>query len=87
MNDYWPGPMNLVLKRTANSQDFVTGGQETVGLRIPSHPLTRELLKEFSSLRGHGLVTPSANRYGAVSPTIARGFKKSGVMSSLRLAL
>jgi L-threonylcarbamoyladenylate synthase len=72
MSDYWPGPMTLVLKRTANSQDFVTGGQETIGLRIPSHPLALELLKEFSTIGGHGLAAPSANRYGAVSPTSAK---------------
>lgn len=72
MDDFWPGPMTLVLKRTANSKDFITGGQETVGLRIPSHPLALELLREFSNLGGHGLAAPSANRYGAVSPTTAQ---------------
>lgn len=72
MDDFWPGPMTLVVKRTANSKDFITGGQETVGLRIPSHPLALELLREFSNLGGHGLAAPSANRYGAVSPTTAQ---------------
>jgi L-threonylcarbamoyladenylate synthase len=71
MNHYWPGPMTLVLERTANAKDFVTGGQETVALRIPSHPVALELLEEFSKLGGHGLAAPSANRYGAVSPTTA----------------
>lgn len=71
MNSYWPGPMTLVLERTANAKDFVTGGQETVGLRIPSHPVALELLDAFSKLGGHGLAAPSANRYGAVSPTTA----------------
>lgn len=71
MNSFWPGPMTLVLGRTANATDFVTGSQDTVGLRIPSHPLALELLDAFSKLGGHGLAAPSANRYGAVSPTTA----------------
>jgi L-threonylcarbamoyladenylate synthase len=72
MNEYWPGPMTLVLNRTENTRDYLTGGQDTVALRIPSHPLALELLQEFSSLGGHGLAAPSANRYGAVSPTTAQ---------------
>jgi L-threonylcarbamoyladenylate synthase len=71
MDSFWPGPMTLVLERTANAKDFVTGSQESVGLRIPSHPVALELLEEFSNLGGHGLAAPSANRYGAVSPTSA----------------
>jgi L-threonylcarbamoyladenylate synthase len=63
--------MTLVLERTANAKDFITGSQESVGLRIPSHPVALELLEEFSNLGGHGLAAPSANRYGAVSPTTA----------------
>ncbi|CAB4551409.1 unannotated protein [freshwater metagenome] len=63
--------MTLVLERTANAKDFITGGQESVGLRIPSHPVALELLEEFSILGGQGLAAPSANRYGAVSPTTA----------------
>lgn len=69
MNEYWPGPMTLVFKRTSNAGDFVTGGQETVGLRVPSHPVALELIQEFSKLGGKGLAAPSANRYGGVSPT------------------
>lgn len=72
MNDYWPGPMTLVLNRTGNAKNHLTGGQETVALRIPSHPLALELLREFSNLGGLGLAAPSANRYGAVSPTTAQ---------------
>ena len=72
MNSYWPGPMTLVLERTANAKDLVTGGQDTVALRVPAHPLALELLEEFSNLGGHGLAAPSANRYGAVSPTTAQ---------------
>jgi L-threonylcarbamoyladenylate synthase len=64
---YWPGPLTLILKRSALAKDFVTGGQDTVGLRVPSHPVARELLKEF---RG-GIAAPSANRFGLVSPTTA----------------
>jgi L-threonylcarbamoyladenylate synthase len=64
---YWPGPLTLILKRSALAKDFVTGGQDTVGLRVPSHPVAQELLKEF---RG-GIAAPSANRFGLVSPTTA----------------
>ena len=71
MDNFWPGPMTLVVERTANAKDFITGSQESVGLRIPSHPVALELLEEFSNLGGHGLAAPSANRYGAVSPTTA----------------
>ena len=65
---FWPGPLTLVLKRAANVGDFVTGGQDTVGLRVPVHPLARELLAAF----GGGLAAPSANRFGRVSPTTAQ---------------
>jgi len=64
---FWPGPLTLVLKRSPNAQDFVTGGQDTVGLRIPAHPVAQELLKTFKS----GVAAPSANRFGLVSPTTA----------------
>src|SRR6185436_18926903 len=66
-NAFWPGPLTLVLKRSQKAQDFVTGGQETVGLRLPSHPVARELLQLF----GSGVAAPSANRFGRVSPTTA----------------
>jgi L-threonylcarbamoyladenylate synthase len=64
---FWPGPLTLILKRSALARDFVTGGQDSVGLRVPSHPVAVELLKEFSS----GIAAPSANRFGMVSPTTA----------------
>jgi L-threonylcarbamoyladenylate synthase len=64
---YWPGPLTLILKRSPLAQDFVTGGQDTVGLRVPSHPIARELLKEFEG----AIAAPSANRFGLVSPTTA----------------
>lgn len=64
---YWPGPLTLILNRRPETPDQVTGGQDTVGLRMPNHPLALELLKEF----GDGLAAPSANRFGRVSPTTA----------------
>ena len=64
---YWPGPLTLILKRSERAKDFVTGGQDTVGLRVPSHPVAQALL----SLFGSGIAAPSANRFGLVSPTTA----------------
>ena len=65
---FWPGPMTMILKRQSDVLDAVTGGQDTVGLRVPSHPLAREVILGF----GDGLAAPSANRYGRVSPTTAQ---------------
>lgn len=79
MRDYWPGPMTLILPRSQNAKDFITGGQDSVGLRVPNHPMALSLILEFQKLGGHGLAAPSANRYGAVSPTT-----KSAVESELR---
>jgi L-threonylcarbamoyladenylate synthase len=64
---FWPGPLTLILKRSALAKDFVTGGQDTVGLRVPSHPVAQQLLDDF----GNGIAAPSANRFGLVSPTTA----------------
>jgi len=64
---FWPGPLTLILKRSALAKDFVTGGQDTVGLRVPSHPVARGLLEMFQG----GIAAPSANRFGLVSPTTA----------------
>ena len=64
---FWPGPLTLILKRSSNAKDFVTGGQDTVGLRVPSHPVAQALLKAFKG----GIAAPSANRFGRVSPTTA----------------
>jgi len=64
---FWPGPLTLILARAEKAKDFVTGGQPSVGLRVPSHPVARELLKEF----GKPIAAPSANRFGRVSPTTA----------------
>ena len=68
---FWPGPMTLILPRTDLAKDFITGSQDNVGIRIPSHIVALELLKEFESLGGLGIAAPSANRFGAVSPTTA----------------
>jgi L-threonylcarbamoyladenylate synthase len=64
---FWPGPLTLILKRSALARDFVTGGQDSVGLRVPSHPVARELLNNING----GIAAPSANRFGRVSPTSA----------------
>jgi L-threonylcarbamoyladenylate synthase len=66
---FWPGPMTLVLKRTELAKDYLTGSQDTVAIRVPSHTLVKQLLKEFESLGGYGVAAPSANRFGKVSPT------------------
>jgi L-threonylcarbamoyladenylate synthase len=63
----WPGPLTLILKRGPRASDLVTGGQGSVGLRVPAHPLTLRLLEVF----GGGVAAPSANRFGRVSPTSA----------------
>lgn len=64
---FWPGPLTLILRRAPGVLDAVTGGQDTVGLRVPGHPVARALLEAF----GGGLAAPSANRFGRVSPTTA----------------
>jgi len=69
--EFWPGPMTLILKRSKFAKDFITGGQENVGVRVPSHPVALALLSEFEKLGGLGVAAPSANRFGAVSPTTA----------------
>jgi L-threonylcarbamoyladenylate synthase len=70
--DFWPGPMTLVVKRSALAADFVTGGQDTVGVRVPNHPVALGLLEAFAKAGGKGLAAPSANRFGNVSPTTAQ---------------
>ena len=72
MRDFWPGPMTLILPRTEKAADFITGSQDSVGLRIPSHPIGLALLLAFRNAGGRGIAAPSANRYGSVSPTDAR---------------
>ena len=68
-NKYWPGPMTIILKRRSNVKDFVTGGQETVGIRIPNHEIALSLLQEFKKIGSGAIVAPSANKFGKVSPT------------------
>ncbi|MBL8510711.1 MAG: L-threonylcarbamoyladenylate synthase [Betaproteobacteria bacterium] len=69
---FWPGPLTLILKKSSRIPDIVTGGQDSVGLRCPAHPLAQSLLTAFASV-GSGLVAaPSANRFGHVSPTTAQ---------------
>jgi len=64
---FWPGPLTMVMPRAANVHDVVTGGQDTVAVRVPSHPMAQQLLTAF----GGGIAAPSANRYGKLSPTRA----------------
>jgi L-threonylcarbamoyladenylate synthase len=68
---FWPGPMTLILPRTDLAKDFITGSQDNVGIRIPLHTVALALLKEFEEQGGLGVAAPSANRFGAVSPTTA----------------
>ena len=69
---FWPGPMTLILPRTDLAKDFITGGQDNVGIRVPLHTVALALLKEFESQGGLGIAAPSANRFGAVSSTTAK---------------
>jgi len=68
---FWPGPMTLVLPRSILAKDFITGSQDTVGLRIPANNYALKLLSNFEIIGGLGVAAPSANRFGAVSPTSA----------------
>ena len=70
--DFWPGPMTLIMKRSALAGDFVTGGQDTVGIRVPDHVVALGLLEAFARVGGRGVAAPSANRFGNVSPTTAQ---------------
>ena len=70
--DYWPGPITLVVTRSELAADFITGGQDTVGVRVPNHPVALGLLEAFAKAGGKGVAAPSANRFGNVSPTTAQ---------------
>jgi len=70
--DYWPGPMTLVVTRSDLAGDFITGGQDTVGVRVPNHPVALGLLEAFARAGRRGVAAPSANRFGNVSPTTAQ---------------
>lgn len=74
--DFWPGPMTLILQRSELAEDFITGGQSTVGLRMPDHVIARALLEAFHKLGGKGIAAPSANRFGHVSPTTAQAVRE-----------
>ena len=73
METFWPGPLTLILKKQAWVPSTVTGGQNTVGLRVPGHPVALELLRRFAAVAGEhaGIAAPSANRFGRISPTTA----------------
>jgi L-threonylcarbamoyladenylate synthase len=73
--DFWPGPMTLILNRSSLAQDFITGGQNSVGIRVPDHVVALALLSTFHGLGGKGVAAPSANRFGHVSPTTAQAVK------------
>jgi len=82
--EFWPGPMTLILKRSKIAKDFITGGQDNVGVRVPAHPVAFGLLSEFEKLGGQGIVAPSANRFGAVSATTADSvYEELGKYSSI----
>jgi L-threonylcarbamoyladenylate synthase len=70
--DFWPGPITLILRRSKLAKNFITGGQDNVGLRVPNHRVALELLESFEKLGGIGIAAPSANKFGAVSPTTAK---------------
>jgi L-threonylcarbamoyladenylate synthase len=86
---FWPGPMTLILKRSYLAKDFITGGQDNVGLRVPAQPIAQTLLREFEKLGGSGVAAPSANRFGAVSPTTAEAVQEDlgGYLDSKDLVL
>jgi L-threonylcarbamoyladenylate synthase len=68
---FWPGPLTLILKRAPGVDDVITGGQDSIGVRCPSHPIAQALLKLFRGGQG-GIAAPSANRFGRISPTTAQ---------------
>jgi L-threonylcarbamoyladenylate synthase len=68
---FWPGPLTMILQKAASVPGAVTGGQDTVGLRCPSHPVAQELLREFARVGSGAVAAPSANKFGHVSPTTA----------------
>ena len=67
--EFWPGPMTLILRKSLLARDFITAGQQSIALRVPRHSCAQKLLKEFELNGGMGVAAPSANKYGAVSPT------------------
>jgi L-threonylcarbamoyladenylate synthase len=69
---FWPGPLTLIVPRADHVGDAVTGGQDSVGLRVPSHSVAQSLLRAFAAAGGRGIAAPSANRFGCISPTSAQ---------------
>ena len=69
--EFWPGPLTLILPKTSLAENYITGGQDNVGIRVPSENTALTLLGEFEKIGGLGVAAPSANRFGAVSPTSA----------------
>ena len=74
--NFWPGPMTLILKRSDLAKDFITGGQSTVGIRVPNQTLALQFINEFVKIGGKGIAAPSANRFGQVSPTTAAAVRE-----------
>jgi len=74
--EFWPGPMTLICKRSDAAKDFITGGQETVGLRVPDHVVALALLESAKKIGVEGIAAPSANRFGHVSPTTAEAVRE-----------
>jgi L-threonylcarbamoyladenylate synthase len=69
---FWPGPLTIIVPRAPDVPGVVTGGQDSVGLRVPSHPVAQALLRAFAAEGGRGIAAPSANRFGRISPTTAQ---------------
>jgi len=69
---FWPGPLTIIVPRAPDVSGAVTGGQDSVGLRVPSHPVAQALLRAFAAEGGRGIAAPSANRFGRISPTTAQ---------------
>jgi L-threonylcarbamoyladenylate synthase len=74
--NFWPGPMTLILQRSEAAGDFITGGQDTVGLRVPDHVVALALLDSAKKIGVYGIAAPSANRFGHVSPTTAKAVRE-----------
>jgi L-threonylcarbamoyladenylate synthase len=73
--NFWPGPMTLICQRSEVAKDFITGGQETVGIRVPDHVVALALLQAAKEIGVLGIAAPSANRFGHVSPTTAQAVR------------
>ena len=74
--NFWPGPMTLICQRSEVAKDFITGGQETVGIRVPDHVVALALLEAAKEIGVLGIAAPSANRFGHVSPTTAQAVRE-----------